>query len=940
MYTGKIFTSSLKKDRIAIGGYPLMAIKRNDKNKIPQANKLFTDREEPRKVFWDAYQLMKKQQLLTGDSDLKVITYYGIGGIGKTSLIRQLKTELDQKIQKPTYLSIDLEESSDMLATLTKIRNLLQRNYHFDFHLFDLAYFSYMQKLGYPIQKEEVQSFISSSPMLNSLLDITSALPGAGTVIGLIKGVDNLGAAIRNKLSNRSRELNEIKVDKPEILYKNLPFYLACDMDANMEKAVEPLVIFLDTYEVLVNELSSVGNPLMHDLWIRDETRGLIANFKNTLWVIAGRDKLKWETINPEWQGTLDQHLLGNLSESDAEYFLREAGVIDSQLSTEIYQLTSGIPLFLDICVDRYHSLIDKNMAPSIEDLGSNTFDLVSRFVKYMDDHKKALIYMLSCLEEWTEDILTLLVREFLPSIPFTTIDAVKNYSFILSEDGVYFKIHSSIRQIIYPNCPRTTQMNVIRYMIHHYENLLKQDAPMQAHILKRSISYHLQSGFDHELHCREWVQQTLSPKLQQLLNQCQYDDAKQLLEYLQHSIGKTFPNSVVHALLKLDDAIVLYYSGDYQLAQPYVTNAYDELTVLLGDTHKDTLKALKLLLITYRKLGNYQQSLELSKVYLERSDTLDAKINLAIAYRKIGDFNTSIQLSKEVYEIKKEQFGEAHPSTILVMSTLANAYRQSGAYEKACELSELVVRLRTQINGDLHPLTLAAISSLSHSYRLTHQFDRAVALAEVVAQEREKLLGPQHLLTIKAYNQLGNAYRQNKQYNSAYEQAQKVYQNRLETLGENHPGTIGAMSNLANSHRRLKRFETAFELSYSIYHWRLNRFGDHHPATLRALNNYALSLWTLGKVDESIALFQNQYELALKYYDATHPAAIAAVQNMKYRDDGSADKNVETDENFNMNGNVDINEIVDIDEMVDINEEDSEDVAEESETLTLHEID
>ena len=64
-----------------------------DNTEYLTAEELFTDREEPRKAFWDMYNSMEK-----GCSD--VITYYGTGGIGKTRLLEQLCYEIKEKTPK------------------------------------------------------------------------------------------------------------------------------------------------------------------------------------------------------------------------------------------------------------------------------------------------------------------------------------------------------------------------------------------------------------------------------------------------------------------------------------------------------------------------------------------------------------------------------------------------------------------------------------------------------------------------------------------------------------------------------------------------------------------------------------------------------------------------------------------------------------------------
>ena len=57
-------------------------MKVKSKRQVLQANKIFTDREEPRASFWKNYERCKNN--MNGDGEIRVLTYYGIGGIGKT----------------------------------------------------------------------------------------------------------------------------------------------------------------------------------------------------------------------------------------------------------------------------------------------------------------------------------------------------------------------------------------------------------------------------------------------------------------------------------------------------------------------------------------------------------------------------------------------------------------------------------------------------------------------------------------------------------------------------------------------------------------------------------------------------------------------------------------------------------------------------------------
>ena len=140
--------------------------------------------------------------------------------------------------------------------------------------------------------------------------------------------------------NNRLRQrLLDIENSSVEDIKKHLSYYFALDLKENLKNEKSPFIFFIDTYEKLVNELSQIGNVLNNDLWLRDD-EGLICRTPHTLWVIAGREKLKWAEFDDSWEGTLEQHLLGTLSISDTMQFLKTAGIENEELIGQIYDLT------------------------------------------------------------------------------------------------------------------------------------------------------------------------------------------------------------------------------------------------------------------------------------------------------------------------------------------------------------------------------------------------------------------------------------------------------------------------------------------------------------------------------------------------------------------------------------------------------------------------
>lgn len=285
----------------------------------PKASRIFTNREKPLEVFWNKYN-QYRDSMKTGDPDISVLMYYGIGGIGKSALIEKIMSEMEEKLSSPQFVYYDFNIKQDSRSVLESIRNILVSDYKFSFPLFDLALYNYAQKIGEDVKSSEKQSFLSRSKVLSIVLGLVEMIPAVAVVATLMKCADSGISIIKNLLNKHTRELIEIEQKSPAELYVYLPYLFAQDLADNLENSEQPLVIFLDTYEKLVNEMLSVGEPLNNDVWIRGDN-GLIQCVPNVLWVIAGREKLKWEVFDSGWSEALEQHLLGSLTQIDSIQF-------------------------------------------------------------------------------------------------------------------------------------------------------------------------------------------------------------------------------------------------------------------------------------------------------------------------------------------------------------------------------------------------------------------------------------------------------------------------------------------------------------------------------------------------------------------------------------------------------------------------------------------
>lgn len=453
-------------------------------SEIIKATRKFTDREEPRKVFWDKYKILKEN--FKNAEDIYLLTYYGVGGIGKSSLLRKLIDELKEKEEKPYYLLFDFEIAQDMKTVLSMIKNKLENDYKFDFPMFDLAIYTYAKKIGENAEKPEVKSIVEKSRTLSFILDGLGEFSIAGMAAKILKLLDSGIAVIRN--ANAKSDLIDLENEPADETYKKLAYYFSQDLLSNVQNLDKPLIIFLDTYEKLVNEVKQDGYTLMKDLWLRDDN-GPILQVPGILWVIAGREKIKWGDYDKDWEETLEQHLLGDLSFEDADDFLKEAGISEEKLRNQIYKLTNGTPVYLDICVSTYEILQANGEKISIDKFGTKVDKLVERYIKYMDTQSSEMVYILSLIGNWDDQMLQEVIYDILPNFSITLYEKIKKLSFVLYENEKYY-IHKTVRDIFIKDCPKILKVKTLDVLGNYYTEFLDNSSILGENYIRYIYSF------------------------------------------------------------------------------------------------------------------------------------------------------------------------------------------------------------------------------------------------------------------------------------------------------------------------------------------------------------------------------------------------------------------------------------------------------------------
>jgi len=510
-------------------------------NKFFETANIFVDRNEPRGNFWEIYNNYRSEHS-SNPLFVQVLAYYGIGGVGKTKLLHKIASELDEEHPNSArHIYFDFNDSQNPIEVLSSIKNILIKKYKFEFPLFELGLYALAQKNGQDMKAPEAKSFFNKSPSLGILLDVAGILPVADLCAKLIKAVDSSVSLISNMIRNHKTSVQAINTLDPQDLQNYLPHLFAKDLNDNVEKNKEPLVIFLDTYEQLVNEVKDGNTIHFADEWLKGD-RGLVLNCHNVLWVIAGRERLKWIDLDSDWDGTLLQYSLGQFSESDSIDYLQKAGVEDSTLCKQISKLTSGVPIHLSLCVDVYNRIRESNGVPSINDFGDSFENLIPLFLKRLENEsERLLVYLLSYIQTWDDALVKYVADRTLRGDWESSYRRLKVLSFITdTHDGKYNMhqtVSTSIRRspgVEYQAIRKQIEKKSIEYAISRLEELSAFDSEYSYWLLW--LTKFIVSNSSTEESVENQFAEFVYPYWNKLLDYGFFDLALNILDILQYN--------------------------------------------------------------------------------------------------------------------------------------------------------------------------------------------------------------------------------------------------------------------------------------------------------------------------------------------------------------------------------------------------------------------
>nr|WP_157527725.1 hypothetical protein [Kibdelosporangium sp. MJ126-NF4]CEL16150.1 hypothetical protein [Kibdelosporangium sp. MJ126-NF4] len=417
-----------------------------------------------------------------------VLAYYGMGGVGKTRLSKELDSRCETGVaqgQERATFRVDFDEggASDLEGVLLGLRASLGR-WKAKWPAFDLAFAVYWERAHPGVPLQFAVNNATAVRRMGQRLDLGTQLKEAiedlldspGGVLGIFTSASRaLGRGVKQQLTER-RLMRDCpyfepitETEDPAAMRSYLGSLLAWDLaqyqrSRARDGSTPRFVVFFDTWERLQERAPHRGN--MEDLLAR-----LVYLMPNALFVITGRNRLRWGDEESrafmQWAGPAHwpyladtvsaveprQHLVGGLSREDADRFLcrrllmGDVPAIPTGIRRVIVEAADGLPLYLDVAAVRFAQLAVGGTQPSPDDFGDPFPEVVLRLMRDLDGDQRSLLRTASLVSRFDENMLL----AGLPALPDSSLSRFIRRSLVRrhSDGHAAFSIHETLRDAV-----------------------------------------------------------------------------------------------------------------------------------------------------------------------------------------------------------------------------------------------------------------------------------------------------------------------------------------------------------------------------------------------------------------------------------------------------------------------------------------------------------
>ncbi len=358
----------------------------------------FTDRETIMQLLFDSLV-----DLNQNSNYYHIIDIYGMGGIGKTRLLKEFITRLSP--EPIFFITFEIEKRSEIINNIYQIRCKLKKNCP----VFDYALLCYWNMTNPEILNKDFMKHFKDN-FFSDVLDVIANITGCAksnlpTIqIPVILSVNSI-LTFMDSLFQRIPQLlhksifSKIKSSTNDELLDLLPRILGVEIrNQILQKDIPNPIFVFDSYQKS-QPYSDSEEWLYH----------IISNINLGLYIITGREPLNWP-INKKH---FSSYLLDCYPKEDAKKLLEETIINRPDLVDLIIEITQCIPIYIDIALNVYEKesqivgsdLIDKA-------LFKDRNKLIKHFINHLEPEFQSTILDLATIGVFNQEIFHYLSKE------------------------------------------------------------------------------------------------------------------------------------------------------------------------------------------------------------------------------------------------------------------------------------------------------------------------------------------------------------------------------------------------------------------------------------------------------------------------------------------------------------------------------------------------
>lgn len=379
--------------------------------------RIFLDRE-------DILDLIEKNVCIYNEQTdfFKLFAFYGMGGIGKSQLIRKIYRTYHCSNPTLYYYPLEILNQETIPSILLRIRREFDYTPHFDY-----ALFRYWDFISYDrVDRDNLYSISQKIfARLGKLFDATVGL-GLIDTEPLVREVIILYE--QKVITEKEQQLvSEILQDKIEDLYIYLVEKLA--MDIQKELSGLKYMFLFDAYDL--------GKCNYKFDWLKF----FINSFQNGIFFVTSREQLNWFDNSNIDESVIENRSLECIPKDEVQKYLLEQNYTQEQIRL-IIEKTDCIPLYLDLAV----TMDKRTLFSSNKMIGFDSKeDLVKNLLSHLNLEEQLIIQYLSVIKLFNEIIYDYAVKFNNFSLQNNSFSDFKKSTIVryVEQFNGFYKIHS-----------------------------------------------------------------------------------------------------------------------------------------------------------------------------------------------------------------------------------------------------------------------------------------------------------------------------------------------------------------------------------------------------------------------------------------------------------------------------------------------------------------